>query len=87
MFPCLLCAILILAMYSPAVAEKIALRAANGRFLRPGSDGAIHAESLYPSDKETFELVSRGQHEITLQAPGGRYLMPDSRDSAADQLC
>ena len=75
-----LCAILILAMSPAAVAEKVALRAVNGRFLRTTSNGTLRAESSLPSDKETFELALRGQQEVTLQEPGGRYLMADPHD-------
>jgi hypothetical protein len=68
--------VLILAMSPVAAAEKVALRAANGRFLRASDDGAIRADSFFLLDKEIFELVSRGQHEVALQGPGGRYLVP-----------
>ncbi len=78
--------VLILAAPSVDVAEKVALRAANGRFLRVNGDGTIRAESFYPSEKETFELVSRGQHEVTLQGQGGRYLVPDPHDGHTPRL-
>ncbi len=81
-----LCAVFILVLSSPAAAEKVALRAANGRFLHVADDGAIRAEAVFPSDKETFELVSRGPHEIALQGPGGRFLVPDSHDGRALRL-
>ncbi len=54
------CAVLVLAMSPAAVAEKVALRAANGRFLRTADDGVLRAESFFPLDKETFELVCAG---------------------------
>jgi len=76
----LLSALALSAMSSAAVAEKVALRAANGRFLRGNNDGVIRAEAFYPSDKETFELVSCGQQEVILRGPSGRYVMPDPRD-------
>ena len=46
----------------------------------------IRAESFFPMDKEIFELVLRGQHEVTLQGPGGRYLIPDPRDGHTPRL-
>ncbi len=89
----LLRAVLItLAVSPPAVAEKVVLRAANGRFLRVSGDGALCAESFLASNKETFELVLRGQgtgaagREVTLQGPGGRYFMPDPRDGHTPRL-
>jgi hypothetical protein len=66
--------------------EKVALRAVNGRFLRVSDDGVLRAVSFLPTDKETFELVSRGKQEIALKGPGGRYLVPDARDSRALRL-
>lgn len=86
------CAVLVLAMSPAAVAEKVALRAANGRFLRTADDGVLRAESFFPLDKETFELVSRGPttgaagREVALQGPGGRYLVPDPRDGHTPRL-
>ena len=38
-----LCLILILALSPPAIAEKVALRAANGRFLYATDDGTLRA--------------------------------------------
>ena len=80
------CAVSILAMSPPAVAEKVALRAANGRFLRAIGDGSLRAEGFVPSDKECFELVSHGQREVTLRGPGGRYLVPDPHDGHTPRL-
>ncbi|MGO9112720.1 MAG: fascin domain-containing protein [Thermoguttaceae bacterium] len=81
-----ICAGLILATASVAVAENVALRAANGRFLRMADDGTIRAESFIPSDKETFELVLRGQRDVILKGLGGRYLMPDAVDGHTPRL-
>jgi hypothetical protein len=85
-----LLAVLVLAGPKLAAAtEKVALRATNGRFLRATDDGAIRAEAFYPSDRETFELVSSGDKTnkvITLRGPGGRYLTPDPRDGRTPRL-
>jgi hypothetical protein len=61
-------------------ADKIALRAANGRFLRAGANGEVRAEAYFPGESETFELIPRGEQQIALKGPSGRYVVPDTRD-------
>ena len=66
---------------TPALAaEKVALRAPSGRFLRAGDDGGLRATSALVGDSETFELTSRGKDGIALTAPGGRAVVMDARD-------
>jgi hypothetical protein len=81
-----LLAVVISSSSAQAASEKVALRAANGRFLHAADDGAIRATAFYPSEKETFELVSRGEKDVTLLGPGGRYLAPDPRDNHTPRL-
>lgn len=81
-----LSALLFLAGPADVLAEKVVLRAANGRFLGVTNDGTMRADALYPTEKETFELAARGQQEVTLQGQGGRYLVPDSHDGHTPRL-
>ena len=82
----LLCLLAILALPPAAMAEKVALRAANGRFVRAADDGMIHADSFVPADRQLFEWVSRGPHEVALKGLGGRCLMPDPGDGHTPRL-
>lgn len=68
--------LLILAACWPALAtaEPVVLRWTGGRFLRPAEDGRLRADRLSPTEKETFELSSRGQDRIVLRAPGGQLM-------------
>ena len=75
-----LLAYFLLAASSALASEKVALRAASGRFLRAGDDGVLRATSALVGDKETFELESRGKDEIALIAAGGRWVVLDARD-------
>ena len=68
--PRMFCIALVLAALPVTAADKVALRAANGRFLRAADDGTVHADSLIVAEKETFELDSRGKHDVVLKGPG-----------------
>lgn len=70
----------LLAATSALAVEKVALRAASGRFLRAGDDGALRAASALVGEKETFELTSRGKDEIAVTGLGGRTVVLDARD-------
>jgi hypothetical protein len=61
-------------------AETIVLRTADGRFLRATDGHTLRAEAFIPGEKETFELVSRGERQVAVKAPDGRWLAPDPRD-------
>ncbi len=76
----------LLAMLPAATPEKVLLRTAGGRFLRPVEDGTLRADSYLPGDKETFALLSRGKERIALKAPGGQWLVPDARDDGTLHL-
>jgi hypothetical protein len=69
-----------LAAISAAAAEPVALRADNDRFLHAGSDSVLRAESVMPGESETFGLIPCGKQEIALKGPGGRLVVPDTRD-------
>jgi hypothetical protein len=69
-----------------ATPEKVVLRSAAGRLLHADDDGAVHAEAFFPTDKETFTLVSRGKDRVALRAPGGRWLVVDARDGRTPRL-
>ncbi len=80
------CIALVLAALPVTAADKVALRAANGRFLRAADDGTLHADSLIVAEKETFELDSRGKHDVVLKGPGGRCLAADPHDRHTPRL-
>jgi hypothetical protein len=75
-----LLACFLLAARPALAAEKVALQAASGRFLRAGDDGTLRATSVLVGDRETFELESRGKDEIVLTAASGRAVVLDARD-------
>ena len=72
-----LATVMLLAALPAMAAEKVTLRAANGRFVQAAKDGSVRAEAVYPSDKEIFELVPRGKDRIALKGVDGRYLTSD----------
>ena len=76
----------LIAPFPAGAAESVALRATNGRFLRVGDDGLLRAVSFLPAEKETFELVSRGDQRIALKGPGGRYLVADANNARGLRL-
>jgi hypothetical protein len=57
-----------------AAGEKIALRMADGRFLRAANDGTLRADRLVPGGAETFELLTRDKDRTTVKAANGRVL-------------
>lgn len=73
----MLCTIL---PWVPAAAETVVLRTADGRFLRAEADYTLRPETFVPGEKETFELVSRGEKQVALKASDGRWLAPHPRD-------
>ena len=85
--PAVLSLLLSLVVALPAgAAEKLAVRAANGRFLHVCDDGVLRAESSLPLDRETFDLASVGKDEIAIKGPGGRYLVSDRKDARVLRL-
>jgi hypothetical protein len=77
--------LLILSAWAPA-AEKVALRAGNGRFLRADKDGFLRPDAQYPAENESFELIARGTDEIALKGPGDRFLVANQRDGRTPRL-
>jgi len=74
--------VLCAAIAAPArAADKVALRAQSGRFLRAAEDGSTHADRLLPAQSETFELLPREGELIALRAANGRFLVAEGRDA------
>jgi hypothetical protein len=73
---------LVLAACAPIeAAEKVALRTADGRFLRAVGNGAVRPERFLPGDDELFELLPHDGGTISLKASGGRLLTAEDRDA------
>jgi hypothetical protein len=62
-------------LWSPTVgAEQVAVRVADGRFLRAGTSGTLRPGGLVPGPQETFELVARDKDRTTVRNSSGRLL-------------
>lgn len=75
------CIALWAAVAAAEAGEKVALRAASGRFLRACDDGAVRVDRLYPLAEDAFELLPLDGGAIALKAPGGRFLLAEGRDA------
>ena len=82
MRPVAVCASLLAVLLSSraVAAEQVALRTADGRFLRAAADGTLRPGRLVPGPQETFELVSRDKDRTTVKHSSGRVL------TAADKV-
>ena len=71
----------------PAVAaEQVVLRLPGGRLLHAADHDTLRADSLIPTARDTFELVSRSKQQIAVKGPDGRWLVPDGRDGQTPRL-
>lgn len=66
---------------SAEAGEKVVLRAGSGRFLRAAEDGTVRADRLFPTKKETFELLPCQSGHVALKAGNGRFLVAEGRDA------
>jgi hypothetical protein len=67
--------------------EKVAIRTADGRFLRAAVDGTVRPDRLLPGDEEQFELRPGAAGHVSLKAANGRFLTAvdyDARRLRAD---
>jgi len=79
--PVLLTLALALMPTSVQAGERVVLRTLGGRFLRAAEDGSVRADSDFPTDRETFELVPRENGHFALKAGDGRFLVAEGRDA------
>ena len=61
--------------------EKVALRTADGRFVRTAGDGTVRPDRFLPGDEERFELRPGDAGHVSLKAANGRFLTAVDHDA------
>jgi len=67
--------------FSGEAGGKVALRMADGRFLRAVASGDVRPERFLPAEEEVFELQAGDGGTIRLKASSGRFLVAEDRDA------
>jgi hypothetical protein len=78
----LVCLLSVQAIAAPAdtLPENIVLRSSNGRFVGVREDGVLSAAAYLPTERESFELITRADQKIALRQ-AGHAVVPDAKDA------